>query len=329
MTTCQGKHALEHSPAGVACSELAAPSRGRRCYAPSQAACSECFAQTGDNESSSLPVLLGKRCNVFVIDEVSDLVRADDTRKDMALADFTAEYVSNWLNSVVNGLPSPLLSSLKAHIMKNRIDGVAFQDILDQGSFGALAVEGFSPVHLNRLRKAWFLDHPRSSESESDAPDAVASVEYVSSWLNSVTNALPSTVLDNLKQHIVKHQIDCSIFQDILDRCCFSSLEVEGLTPAHMNRLRKAWYLDHPKTSSSEPEFPDGVETMGSPEASPESNTMVSKSSPELIAAVINRLAEWAGFDRNAALVEVQHLLSETMHEDVGASISSLVSVQP
>merc|ERR1719504_640352 len=110
-------------------------------------------------DSTSLPVLLGN-LRSQVTPEVEELPTAAVVR-NMSLADFTPSYVAHWLNTVSSGIPSPVLADLKVHVLKHSIDGVAFQDILENCDFNLLKVEYLTPLHMTRLRKAWNLDHPK------------------------------------------------------------------------------------------------------------------------------------------------------------------------
>merc|ERR1712146_479794 len=81
------------------------------------------------------------------------------TCADIAMEDLkplSPQYVAQWLSSVGKGVPSPVLAKLRDHIVKQGIDGVALEDILDNFRFETIRVDDFTPVHLNRVRKAWY-----------------------------------------------------------------------------------------------------------------------------------------------------------------------------
>jgi len=150
--------------------------------------------------------------------------------------------------------------------------------------------------------------------------------EYVARWLDSVGTCIPSPALSKLRAHIVKHSIDAKLLEDVLDNCRFELLEVDNFTPVHMNRLRKAWYLDHPKPTEACMKIRE--ETDHQIQAPAPSNMGVSTDIEglKLVAVVLDRLSHWAGFDRESALEELRDVLSESVCEAVRSTLSQLTS---
>lgn len=159
-----------------------------------------------------------------------------------------------------------------------------------------------------------------SAVDETGAGNMALTSNYVARWLKSISSGIPSPVLAGLRAHIVQQGIDGRMLEDILDKFQFDKLGVEYFTPVHMNRLRKAWYLDHPKST-------DGA--TQNKYVSSEGQRIglhTSIATPELIATVLNRLGPWAGFDQKSALHELKDIFSEAVCEKASIALACLDS---
>mmetsp|Transcript_99750 Transcript_99750/g.171987 ORF Transcript_99750/g.171987 Transcript_99750/m.171987 type:complete len:486 (-) Transcript_99750:282-1739(-) len=159
-----------------------------------------------------------------------------------------------------------------------------------------------------------------SALDEIGAEDLELTPTYIARWLKSVSSGIPSPVLAGLRTHILKQGINGRMLEDILDHFQFDKLGVEYFTPVHMNRLRKAWYLDHPKSIEGE---------MRNKDANTEGQRIglhTSIATPELLATVLNRLSPWAGFDQQAALNELKYVFSDAVCEKANTALACLSS---
>jgi len=182
----------------------------------------------------------------------------------------------------------------------------------------------------------------------------------VAHWLRSMANCIPNKILAEIRVCVVAGQIDGKAFANIIENCRVEVLSVDGLSPLHMNRVRRAWHLDCEKRGDLEPQ----VVQQSKQEAWPQQAVLKDKETPqfqqpvpqeshlqqlvstqkagceigeaplgisgdlaplsaaELVASTVEHLATWAGFDQMDALAELRAVLPPAILSGVGRAIS-------
>jgi len=177
----------------------------------------------------------------------------------------------------------------------------------------------------------------------------------VANWLRSMANCIPNKVLAEIRACVVAQQINGRAFANIIENCRTEVLSVDGLSPLHMNRVRRAWHLDCESLGDSEPQDvqESQQEVLPQQPGPTENRTVLQPQQPvvqesdlqqlvathqadheigipgglaplsaaELVAATVEHLAAWAGFDQRDALAELHAVLPPAVLSGVSKAI--------
>jgi len=177
----------------------------------------------------------------------------------------------------------------------------------------------------------------------------------VAHWLHSMANCIPNKILADIRACVVAQQIDGKTFVNIIENCCVEVLSIDGLSPLHMNRVRRAWHLDCERRGDLEAQDVQRLQeqaVLTEKETSPQfqqlfpqeshRQQLVSRQQPdceigeaalsipdglaplsaaELVAATVEHLAVWAGFDQMDALAELHAVLPPAIISEASSAI--------
>mmetsp|Transcript_43641 Transcript_43641/g.79579 ORF Transcript_43641/g.79579 Transcript_43641/m.79579 type:complete len:644 (-) Transcript_43641:32-1963(-) len=178
--------------------------------------------------------------------------------------------------------------------------------------------------------------------------------EAVTKWLGTMSSCIPNQVLTDLRYVVAARGISGPAFAALLSAMNVEALDIENLSPMHLSRLRKAWNADYPRSLpaapwaqrrddvssgfSSVPAAVDAPTRLHNPtyawqqqDGSAIASTTGRRAGGEsqdaqaqLLASVINRLANWADFDRGAAVGQLVGLLPSPLVHALSAELEQM-----
>lgn len=205
----------------------------------------------------------------------------------------------------------------------------------------ALQAGSQAGVHASAL-----LAHESSATDASGAAGVDGeeqSPAQVVKWLESSASGIPHHVLKNLKEYILKRNIDGVKFASLVTRCDVGAFttDVDNISVLHLARLRKIWTM---RSAPLETDCLRGMEdavdcqpvaqisidpeehcfraqsrhTQVSP-AGLKKPEIVNDNSENYLPLAIMHLARWAGFEPSDAIIELWDKLPQTVVDELSA----------
>jgi hypothetical protein len=169
---------------------------------------------------------------------------------------------------------------------------------------------------------------------DSEAADANAypakklGAESVAKWLETMGNGIPFQVLKSLKAYVLKNNIDNRQFTSLVTHCQVEAVDVDHITPVHLVRLRKAWNMDamdvdrtDVRTSGPQENLSPALRLLQDGAGCRQQQSLSGNDLSQYLGIAISHLAQWAGFDVEAAIVELKSKLPPELVESLPKSL--------
>eukprot|EP00929_Paragymnodinium_shiwhaense_P080910 TRINITY_DN42240_c0_g1_i1.p1 TRINITY_DN42240_c0_g1~~TRINITY_DN42240_c0_g1_i1.p1 ORF type:complete len:706 (-),score=140.37 TRINITY_DN42240_c0_g1_i1:214-2154(-) len=216
------------------------------------------------------------------------------------------EDVAAWLGSMSSCIPMHVLSELKGKVLHCQIDGLGFAELVEGCQLRELGLDYISPLHMTRMRKAWHADFPDVLHSSGRAPivasrtcptemRAAGGFTRPRNFYVSCEAEAADAVEEQAPPIVASRRGAASPVRGSVSGA-LPGLRVPASPPPMM--MENAWGLG----PTTHPASPSGRGDGTAREA------LQAVPTP-LLAVAVDRLSQWAGFDRGDALDELRMVL--------------------